>query len=257
MKRFIAVVVIAAAVAAGIWLVVFPEKTLTRLIAGALGGGDLTVDVTGMKKGLFYDFAADTITVRKAGRPVLTAEKISCRIDLPSLFLIKPALRVDGEIAGGTMHGRMGLRGGVDMKVEGARIGRLPFFASAGIDGEGSISGRLALDNGAGTVRFAIIDARLRPASFEGVKAPLDLFSTGRGALTVAGGTISVTSLSLEGRGIYARLRGNVSGGAIHMTMELMPEKSFIENNPVLALLAAYRDSPGHYSIPINATVNF
>jgi hypothetical protein len=39
--------------------------------------------------------------------------------------------------------------------------------------------------------------------------------------------------------------------------MELMPEKSFMEENQIMALLAAYRDSPGHYSIPIRTAVHF
>lgn len=258
MKRFIAVVVIAAVMAAGIWLVVFPEKTLVGLIAGAVGGGDLTVEVTGIKKGLFYSFVAETVEVKRSGKTILSAENVSCRLDLSSLFTLKPALCVDGNIAGGRMHGRIGLMGGsVAMEMTGADIDGLPFLAAAGLHGNGTFSGRLALNNGSGTVRFALIDAHLKPASFGGLTAPLDLFSTGRGALTVAGNTIGVTSFSLEGDGIYARLRGNITGKTVRMTMELMPAKSFVEKNPIFTLLALYKDSPGHYSIPITSTVNF
>jgi type II secretion system protein N len=259
-KRFIAVLVIAAIMAEGIWLIVFPERTLVGLIADALGGGNLTVEVTGMKKGFFYSFTAETLEVKRSGKPGLTAENVYCRPDLSSLLILKPALAVDGNISGGRMRGRIGLmgsNGGMDMEVTGAKIQGLPFLASFGLQGEGNVSGRLVLNNSSGVIRFSLDDAHMKPAAFAGLMVPLDLFSTGRGALTVAGDTIGITSFTLEGKDIYARLRGNVTGKAIRLTMELMPEKSFVDKNPIFTLLAAYKDSPGHYSIPISTTVNF
>jgi type II secretion system protein N len=259
-KRLLAAVIIGAAVIAGSWFVVFPERTLLTLISNSMNGSGLTADVSGFRKGFFYDFTAGNVALKKTDRTLLTAQDLSCRLDLYSLLLLKPALRCEGEIAGGRIKGNIGLlqgKGPVKVSLEDAHVEELPFLSSMGIGGSGNISGKMHIEKGAGEILFAVRDAHLLPASFGGIKVPLDVFSGGTGALELDGRVLRVKSFSLEGDGIYARVKGNVEGNRMNLIMELMPEKSFVEENPAFALLATYRDSPGHYLIPITTAVNF
>jgi type II secretion system protein N len=259
-KRFLAAAIIGAGIIAGSWFVVFPERTLLALVSTSLHGSGLAVDVGGFRKGFFYDFDAQNLALKKSDRTLLTAENVSCRLDLPSLLLLRPVVRCDGEIAGGRIKGSVGLlqgNGPIKVNIADARIEEMPFLSSLGVSGSGSISGRMNLEKGAGDILFAVQDVHLLPASFGVIKVPLDVFSDGTGALAIDGRMLRITSFSLEGSGIYARVKGTVEGNTMNLKMELMPDKSFMERNPVFALLAAYRDSPGHYSIPISAKVHF
>jgi type II secretion system protein N len=259
-KRLLAAAIIAAGIIAGSWLVVFPEKTLLLLVSDSLSGSGLAMDVAGFRKGFFYDFTAKSVALKKTDRTLLTAKHLSCGLDFSSLLFLKPMIRCSGEIAGGRIKGSVGFlrkRGAVKVSIADARLEELPFLPSLGVSGSGLLSGRMNLEEGSGDILFALKDAHLVPASFGGVRVPLDVFSDGTGALNLQGTTLRVTSFSLEGKGIYARVSGNIADNRLNLKMELMPEKAFVEENPVFGLLRAYRDSPGHYSIPITATVRF
>jgi type II secretion system protein N len=259
-KRFIAATIIGAVIIMGSWFVVFPERTLLALASASLDGSGLAIDVAGFRKGFFYDFDAQNVSLKKSDRALLKAENVSCGLDLPSLLFLKPVIRCDGETAGGRIEGSVGLlgqRGPIKVSIADARIEEMPFLSALGVGGSGSISGRMNLESGTGDILFALKDVHLLPASFGGIKVPLDVFTDGTGALALDGRRLKVTSFSLEGRGIYARIKGAIEGGTMNLKMELMPEKSFAEENRILALLAAYRDSPGHYSIPITEEVHF
>jgi type II secretion system protein N len=259
-KRLLAAAVFAAVLVVGSWFVVFPQKTLLAFIRNSTAGSGLTVDLSGFKKGYFYDVSAKSVTLKREGRALLDADDLSCRPDFAALLRLKPALRCKGGIAGGTVNAGIGLAGGegqVTVKIDGARIEKLPFLSLAGIGGSGSISGRMEIEKGTGQILFAVEEAHLLPASFGGIKIPLDAFTDGTGALALEGRTLRVTSFSLEGKGIYARVKGTIAGNRLNLKMELMPQESFIRNNPLFGLLANYKDSPGHYSIPITTAVNF
>jgi type II secretion system protein N len=259
-KRLLVAAIIVAGIIAGSWFVVFPERTLLSLVSNSLSGSGLALDVAGFRKGFLYDFTTEKATLKKSDRALLTAKDLSCRLDIPSLLLLKPVIRCSGDIAGGRVDGSVGLlssSGPVKVRVAGARLEELPFFSLLGIDGSGLVSGRLNIEEGRGNILVALTDIHLHPASFGGIRIPLDVFSDGTGALEVDGPTLRVTSFSLEGKGIYARVRGSINGNMLKLKMELMPEKSFVEANPLFRLLGTYRDSPGHYSIPITTAVNF
>jgi type II secretion system protein N len=259
-KRFLAAAIIGAGIIAGSWFVVFPERTLLALVSTSLHGSGLAVDVAGFRKGLFYDFKAQNLALKKSDRTLLTVENVSCRLDLSSLLFLNPVVRCDGDIAGGRIKGNVGLlqgKGPVKVSIADARMEEMPFLSSLGIGGSGIISGSMDLEKGAGNILFALRDVHLLPASFGVIKVPLDVFSDGTGALALDGRTLRVTAFSLEGSGVYARVKGTIEGNTMNLKMELMPEKSFVEENPVFAFLAAYRDSPGHYSIPITSAVHF
>ncbi len=102
-----------------------------------------------------------------------------------------------------------------------------------------------------GHVEFVTKDSSFEPAVFSGVKVPLNFFHNIRGSIDIKGNIINVVSVALEGKDIYARLKGVVKDAVMDLNMELMPGMSFIENPLFLAEFEKYKISPGYYVIPV------
>ena len=135
----------------------------------------------------------------------------------------------------------------------------IPFFRALGFAGSrGVFSGDMNIENSRGEIRFALTNAAFESASFGGIVLPLEMFYKARGAMTINNKTVDIKSFALEGDGIYARIKGNITEGRASLTAELMPERSFKEKNYIFSMLEQYKVSPGYYSIPItsNLTMN-
>jgi len=244
----------------GLYSIVFSDSMIKGLIENSLKGSDLSVEITNLKKGIFFSLSSDRITLKKSGNVLLSIDNASGKINPLSLIMMRLTLHFDGVIGGGRMNGAINLFGGKNLTTIGisdAHIEEIPFFALIGLNGSGVLSGGLKLQNGSGETRVEIREARFKTGNFGGVTVPLEMFDGARGALTIGRSMLKVVSFSMEGRGIYARIKGNVAGGQTDLTMELMPEKTFSEHNPLLSLVESYKVSPGFYSIPIKSTLNF
>jgi hypothetical protein len=86
---------------------------------------------------------------------------------------------------------------------------------------------------------------------FSGITVPLNFFNSVRGVLEVKGDTIHISSLALEGKDIYARIRGEISNNVMDISMEIMPERSFLNNPLFINAMEQYKVSPGYYVIHI------
>jgi len=259
-KRVAVSLGVLAFLVAGLWLVALPQSLLADLIVRSAGNTPFRVDLTNFSKGLFYNFSADGVTLLKADRPVASLEDVGGRINPLALFLLRVSLKLDGVLGGGDFHASVGLSPGktrVVAHADNVRMERVPFMKMIGLDGSGLLSGRADVSGGKGEVTFSARDARFRPASFGGITVPLDIFRTARGALEVDGQTLRITSFSLEGQGIYARLKGVVTGGYLRGTMEIMPDKSFALKEVLSGTLGRYEVSPGYYVVPIKSSVSF
>jgi type II secretion system protein N len=253
-KRLLIAAVVLVFLVFGLWIIAVPESLLTNLVEGAMHDGNLRLRVSEMHKGLFYDFSCGSITLTKNSNPLLSVENIEGRINPLSLLLLKLNVLFNGDLSGGRVNGSIDLFRGkshVTAAIRDAELEYIPFFAILGIEGQGILSGDINIRNAKGTVTFAVAAAQFNPATFGGVAVPLDVFEQGRGALTVDGNALHIQSFALEGKGIYARLRGDITGGRMSLTMELMPEKTFKDQNLVFLMLRRYEVSPGYYSIPL------
>jgi hypothetical protein len=67
------------------------------------------------------------------------------------------------------------------------------------------------------------------------------------------GDTITVKSLTLEGTGIYARMKGIIKEGDFDGNIEIMLDSSFDQYHLIQPLLERYKVSTGFYVIPHNA----
>jgi hypothetical protein len=85
---------------------------------------------------------------------------------------------------------------------------------------------------------------------------PLNLFQSISGSIDVRENVMHITSISLEGKDVNARLKGNIKANTMDLTMELMPGRSFIENPLFLNEFDRYKVSPGYYVIPVRGDLS-
>lgn len=260
MKKLLVAGIIAVVLVFGIWIVAVPQGLLSSLINNSLQDSPVDVEIVNLKKGPFYDVSIGRIVVKQAGVKVLSVDNVSGRLIFSSLLRLKPGIAFNGDIAGGELQGTFYFSGGerrLDVVLKQARIEEVPFFARAGLGGKGLISGEYHAINNAGNLEFTVSDADIRAASFGGVPVPLNMFHTARGAMEINGRVLRIISFAMEGKGIYARVRGNVSAGMLNLTMEIMPDVSLERQNMMFSMIRRYEVSPGHYSIPIRSAIPF
>ena len=260
MKRLLIAGILTLFIVLGLWFLAVPED-LIKARMERLGGDRLQVEVAGLRKGLFYNFGSQRITLRRSADVLLFVDNFKGRINPLSLFRGRLTLFIRGDVSGGTIEGVTDLlreRDQVDLRMNQSSIEGIPWLARMGLRGKGILSGELRLDEGAGDLRFSIQDARFESGSSSGLVLPLNWFNKVKGTMTVIGNSIRVKSLSLEGEGIYARVKGEIVEGKLDVVVELMPDSSFIKTDKgfVFSTIEHYKVSPGHYLIPIKSSIS-
>lgn len=259
MKKLAASVLVLAALVWASWLVAVPASMLESMVEENLKRGALHADLVGFKKGLFLSFSSEALDVNKSGERLFSVEDLRGRLELlQSLKRMKAVIAFKGSMGGGGLRGTLRIKGksySLDLALEGADLEKLGLFEHTGLKGSGALSAEAHMADNAGDVRFSVTDARLKPMNISGKPIPLNMFHTVRGALNIKGREIEVKSVSLEGKGLYARASGTIRGGMLDMTLELMPEA---EADLVMSVVAGrYRVSKGHYKIPVRWKLDF
>jgi type II secretion system protein N len=252
-KKFLIALGIIPVLIWGIWLAV-PESYLEDRIEGSLNDGPFTLETEGLEKTLFYKFTIDRLTLNGYGREQVSCRSIQAPLDLPAFIRFQLSVSFEGDIGSGTISGNITrtLKGeNIAITLEDASMSELPFLKHAGIQGSGTLSGRFTMNNGAGHVEFETHDAQFQPLVLSDTIVPLNLFDRARGALDVRGDVIHISSLALEGKDIYARLKGEIDSTFMNLSMEIMPGRSFLENPLFINTLERYKISPGYYVMPI------
>jgi len=259
MRRLLFAGIVAVILIPGLWLVAVPKDSIRNLIENSLEGSQLQVEVKDLEKGLFYSVSSKSIILKKSDNALVSIGNAMGRVNPFSLFLIRLTLSFRGEIGDGSLEGSMDLlRGGpqVHMTLNNSHMEGIPLFASVGLTGTGILSGEFKSKGRLGDLKFAIRDARFEDWSFSGIPIPLAMFNSGKGVLSInESGNIHVGSFSLEGEGIYARIKGDIRGEGLDLTMELMPDYAFQDRVGFLSKIEHYETSPGYYVLPIRGKV--
>ncbi len=253
MKKILYVLIASPVIFWGIWLI-FPKASIQSSIEDSINSDKLRLEVKGLKKGLFYNLTVDRLTLRSSGEEQVSLNNIYGRINPLSFIMLRLNLSLDGAIGGGNISGLINLTSNkvrIELDVKRADISEIPLFKLVGIEGTGIISGRFTMSDDTGHVEFVTEDASFEPAIFSGITVPLNFFHSVRGSFDIKGNIINVVSVALEGRDIYARLKGIIRDTAMDLDMELMPGRSFIENPLFVYGLEKYKVSPGYYLIPV------
>ena len=256
MKKILIILIFLPVVFWAIWFV-FPETSIQTIIEDSLGR-EFEPQVKGLRKGLFYDLHIDNLQLEHSGREVISLDNIDADVSPLSLILLRLNLTMDGRISGGNISGKMDLsKGGMRMRldVQKADIGHISLFKLAGIQGKGAISGKFIMTDETGHIEFAADDAVFEPFIFSETNVPLNLFHGIKGAIDIKGNILNIISIALEGKDVYARMKGVIHDTVMDLNMELMPGRSFIENPFFLAGLDKYKISPGYYMIHIRGNL--
>jgi type II secretion system protein N len=256
-KKFLIALALIPILIWGIWIVI-PESSLQDRIEGSIDDRNFSIETEGLKKTLFYRVTIDRLTLYGYGREHVSIEDIQAPIKLLPFIRFQLNVSFDGDIGRGTISGNI-IRTMNDKKIEmtvkNVHINDLPFLQRAGIEGSGMFSGRLSMTNSRGHVEFVTHDALFQPVVLSDSIVPLNFFSSVRGALDINEDVIYISSIALEGKDIYARLKGKIDNTSINLSMEIMPGRSFLDNQPFISALEKYKISPGYYVIPIKRDI--
>lgn len=251
----------------GFWHIAIPESLIVNTIEKAIPREDIYLKTEGLKKGLFYSCSIEKAVLNKKTTAsektalsktdtLLAFENADVSLNLLSLLRLRPGLDFNIAISGGNISGQASMTGN-EIKIDASniKISGIPLFEQAGLHGEANLSGSLLLQDNKGNIIFSSDNMGLKNASFGGVPLPLELFYSLKGAMTISGDTVEVQSFALEGKGIYARIKGLLKQKRLNMIMELMTDSSFKSEAFPLWMLEAFKVSPGNYAIPINTTL--
>ena len=258
MKKILIALAVLVVIAWAPWMV-FPAASLQYLIEDSLHNERMQVESIGFEKGFFYTLRAEKAVVRSSGRELLVFDSVRSRINPLGLLRRQLRLTVHGEIGGGSFSGNLCLEkqtGQIALDVKKAAINKIPLLQRTGMQGTGTVSVRVNVMNESGTIVFATDDARFEPSLVAGMKLPLNFFHRATGSLSVKGNILKVESVSLEGKDIFARLKGEIHNALMDMTMELMPGRAFVENPLFLSEFERYKVSPGYYVIPVRGAIS-
>jgi type II secretion system protein N len=258
--------------------VAVPESFITRSIQNSMEDGNIGIGLTGVRKTVFFALAIERVVLterhhagtrqpagsgtqpipsqRERGEelPLLIVEHLDIAPDLPSFLKLSPRFLFSGRAGGGLIHGTLGGVGrGAEIVIDGTglTVGGLPVFAGIGIYGEGTVAFNFRGQDSRGAITFSIDHAKLSGglAGFEAI--PLNRFQNVKGMLAL-GQKITVNSLTMEGRGIYVRVKGEVKASNIDGRAEIMLNSSFDEYSLLSAVLDQYKVSPGYYVVPLS-----
>jgi type II secretion system protein N len=257
-KIFLVAVCALILIVFGTWFV-FSENTLQTIIKDSLAEHNIDSELHGLKKGLFYVLSVDTVVLKRNNAELILLRNVILRIHPLSLFRFSLNGVIESEVYGGTLSGSVKFTKNAKhlaLTMNKVRIGEAVFLKHLGLTGQGLLSGKVVIDDATGHVDFATEDARFEPATYSGRRVPLNIFHAITGALDIKGGTIHLVSVSFTGKEVFARLKGVIQNSVMDLSMEIMPERSVVENPFLLAELEQYKVSPGYFVIPIKGTLD-
>jgi type II secretion system protein N len=241
----------------GIWIAT-PDSSIQSAIENYSDADNFALKTEGLKKGLFFNFDVDRLTINSSGKEQFSLQNLHCRIKPLSVLLLQLKLSFNGDTGGGTLSGSANIKKNdrkIQFDVKEVNINEMPFLKNAGIQGTGTVSGSFFMEKDSGYLEFATSNANFETAVFSGVPVPLQYFHNVKGAAEIKGSIINIVSVALEGNDVYARLRGLVKDKFMDLRMELMPGRSFLENPLFIHALERYKVSPGYYVIPVKGYI--
>ena len=260
-----------AAVACFVFLTLLftPNYAIKGMLARLADNAGYTLDLTGFGKRFPSGFRADALELSSPKGSLVKLRDARVSLKLLPLLTGKVQLGYSGKVGAGKLAGdiSLGRAQGWSVQCRDVRLEEIPFFetvAAARVKGELRVTGKMVTQKGTGEGELQI---EVRGAELAGVKLgemplPDASYKEIRGALSIGKGRAELKSFTLDGDGIYVRLKGDtvlaapLGNSALNLTMEMMPKPAFLERQKyVFLLLTKYQSSPGAYSIPIRGTL--
>lgn len=245
-----------------------PGRELQALAARALQQEGYTLRAARFGKAFPLGVKGTDLEIADDRGLLLSAREATIRLQLLPLLTGRVTLAGEAVIGNGRAAGEYSpLSGDTRIDMTDIRLEELPFIQTvtgARATGSARLQGRFrAKGKGAGgELRLEIREANVSGVRIGGVPLPDADYKRVQGMVRASGGIIALESFTLEGEGLYVRLKGdfpsaNPLGAApLNLTLELMPKPEFLEKQKfVFLLLAKYLTTPGRYEVPIRGTL--
>ncbi len=263
------------AVTGGIFLFLYttvlfvPTIEIQRLAARAIAPQGLTVSSTALGKAFPLGISGRGVTLANQNGALLKLDSLTLKLRLLPLFAGRVVLTCDAGIGSGTVKGEMELtrNGRVELLVKGLRLEEIPFFVTiTGVQAKGELRINGTVQNlraaATGSLRMEVNALDLSGVTISGTPLPDASYRMMQGMLRIAGGRMTLESMTLQGEGLFVRLKGDLpavstaTAAPLNLTLEMMPKPEFMERQKfVFLLLAKYLTTPGHYQLPIRGTL--
>ena len=250
-------------------LLFIPNDAIEGVLVRSAENAGYRLELTGFGKRFPLGFEAEAVELSSDKGALLTLRETRVHVKLMTLLTGNPGVAYRGRIGAGEISGdlSLGKNQGWTVQCRGVRLEDIPYFATVA---QARVAGELRLDGSAAGAKGkeqGELELEVKGAELSGVKIgqmplPDASYREVRGALSIAKGQASLKSFTLNGDGIYVRLKGEttlarpVGNSPLNLTLEMMPKPSFLERQKfIFLLLAKYLTSPGVYNIPIRGTL--
>jgi type II secretion system protein N len=253
-----------------IFVIIFiPAAEIEKVVDGAFERAGYTFRAGEFDKALPLGIKARNLEIADERGTLLRADSVSVRLRLLPLLAGKVSFSYRAGIGKGDVTGDFSPISGGESHVEIShlRLEDIPFFATAtgaGVKGDlqaqGSFRGKG--NSARGEAQLEVKSVELAGVKIGEMALPDASYDKVRGAFKVSNGKAVLESFSLQGEGLYVRLKGDfpittpLGAVPLNLTLDLMPKPDFLEKQKfVFLLLTKYLISPGAYQIPIRGTL--
>ena len=250
-------------------LILIPNDAIRGAMVRAAENAGYTLNCTDFGKRFPLGLKARTLEISTDKGALVRLSDARLGLKLLPLLVGRLQLGYAGRIGAGSIAGEitLGKAPGWSVEARGIRLEEIPFFssvASARAKGELRLTGELQSPKGIsrGNLQLEVRGADLAGVKLGDMPLPDASYQEIRGALSIEKGRALLKSFTLNGDGIYVRLKGESvlatppGNSPLNLTLEMMPKPAFMERQKfVFLLLGKYQSSPGAYSIPIHGTL--
>lgn len=268
-------VAIAVAAAGGVLLFLaltlafIPDRALEQAVASALATEGYTFRAAAFGKAFPLGLQGKRLEIGTDAGPVLVLDRAEVQLKILSLLAGRITIGLDGRVGAGAVTGSVTVapKKRLELTVKDLQLDAIPFFGTvAGMQAKGIARVAVAIQ-GAGAGAKGTVQLQVRGAELSGIKVgetplPDATYREIQGMLRVGGGRATLESFTLQGDGLYVRLKGEMpvstplNASPLNFALELMPKPELLERQKfVFLLLTKYLTSPGHYQIPIRGTL--
>ena len=249
-------------------LCLVPDREVQGLATRLLEREGYSLRATRFGKAFPLGIKAVDLEISGEKGPLLSAGTASVRLRLLPLLTGRLSFTCEARIGTGRISGDYSLRNG-EARMEASRIllEDIPFFRTVTdtqARGELRLNGRFIAKGkeAGGELRLEVKGAHVGGVKIGGIPLPDADYSLVQGMLRARGGVVRLESFTLQGEGLYVRLKGDFpfttppDNAPLNLPLELMPKAEFLEKQKfVFLLLSKYLISPGNYRIPIRGTL--
>jgi type II secretion system protein N len=244
-----------------LWFI--PDRELRALATRALQQQGYVLRAARFGKAFPLGIEAADLDISDDRGPLIKAQKAALRLNLLPLLTGRLSFSGQATIGSGHVSGEYSPRDkSASVDIRGVRLEELPFIQTvtgARAKGVMRLQGRFKGEKGgSGELQLEITEANVAGVKIGEMPLPDADYRRVQGVVRRKGGMITLGSFTLEGDGLYVRLRGDfplttpIGAAPLNLILELMPKPDFLEKQKfVFLLLTKYLTTPGRYEIPI------